>query len=178
MLSLVTGLSVEQQLNLLNVGMLHVAVMPLSSIITQLKPKKVFTERLVYIFKKGSHLVSKFRTVLHQIENGVIQTNSSEEKEIRELTGFLNVFPIYTGNDMHLLLKTNDIMLIIEMITKNSAYTCVPKRIISSIPEYYMNFLEIIETDRKIDLGVVWAKSIDESLIEDAENFSALVANV
>ncbi|WP_338884126.1 LysR family transcriptional regulator [Xenorhabdus sp. TH1] len=177
-LSLVTGLSVEQQLNLLNVGMLHVAVMPLSSIITQLKPKKVFTERLVYIFKKGSHLVSKFRTVLHQIENGVIQTNSSEEKEIRELTGFLNVFPIYTGNDMHLLLKTNDIMLIIEMITKNSAYTCVPKRIISSIPEYYMNFLEIIETDRKIDLGVVWAKSIDESLIEDAENFSALVANV
>ncbi|WFQ79140.1 hypothetical protein PXH59_16225 [Xenorhabdus sp. SF857] len=79
---------------------------------------------------------------------------------------------------MHLLLKTNDIMLIVEMITKNNAYTCVPKRIISSIPEYYMNFLEIVETDKKIDLGVVWAKYIDEPLIEDAENFSALVANV
>ncbi|MBC8947497.1 MULTISPECIES: LysR family transcriptional regulator [Xenorhabdus] len=179
-LSLVTGLSVEQQINLLNAGMLHVAVMPLSSIIAQLEPKKVFTERLIYIFKKGSYLVSKCRTALSKFGNGVTPTNSPEKKEMVELTECLNVFPIYTGagDNMHLLLKTNDIMLIVEMITKNNAYTCVPKRIISSIPEYYMNFLEIVETDKKIDLGVVWAKSIDESLIEDAENFSALVANV
>ncbi|CAM3771926.1 LysR family transcriptional regulator [Xenorhabdus thuongxuanensis] len=177
-LSLVTGLSVEQQINLLNAGMLHVAVMPLSSIGAHLEPKKVFTERLVYIFKKGSYLVSKFRAVLSKFGNGVTPTNSLEKKEVVELIDYLNVFPIYTGNDMHLLLKTNDIILIIEMITKNSAYTCVPKRIISSIPEYYMNFLEIVETDKKIDLGVVWTNFIDDPLIEYAENFSTLVANV
>ncbi|MDX7999856.1 hypothetical protein FE394_11725 [Xenorhabdus sp. Reich] len=95
-----------------------------------------------------------------------------------DLTDCLNVFPIYTGDNMHLLLKTNDIMLIIEMITKNSAYTCVPKRIISAIPEYYMNLLEIVETDKKIELGVVWGKSIDDHLIDDAESFSTLVANL
>ncbi|MEQ1976069.1 LysR family transcriptional regulator [Xenorhabdus sp. SGI240] len=177
-LSLVTGLSVEQQINLLNARMLHVAVMPLSSISAPLEPKKVFTERLIYIFKKGSHLVSKCRIALRKFGNGVTPKNSPEKKEEVELTDCLNVFPIYTGDNMHLLLKTNDIMLIVEMITKNNAYTCVPKRIISSIPEYYMNFLEIVETDKKIDLGVVWAKYIDEPLIEDAENFSALVANV
>ncbi|OKP02759.1 LysR family transcriptional regulator [Xenorhabdus eapokensis] len=177
-LSLVTGLSVEQQINLLNAGMLHIAVMPLSSINAQLESKKVFTEKLVYIFKKGSYLVSKFRTVLNKFENGIIPTNSSEKEEVVELTDYFNVFPIYTGNNMNLLLKTNDIMLIIKMIIKNSAYTCVPKRIISAIPEYYMNSLEVVETGKKIDLGVVWAKSMDEALIEDAENFSTLVANV
>ncbi|WP_237387709.1 LysR family transcriptional regulator [Xenorhabdus sp. Sc-CR9] len=176
-LALVTGLSVEQQINLLNAGMLHVAVMPLASI-AQLEPKKVFTERLVYIFKKRSNLISKFRTALSKFGNGVFPKNSDGKKEVAELTDCLNVFPIYTGDNMHLLLKTNDIMLIVEMITKNSAYTCVPKRILGSIPEYYMDFLEVVETDKKIDLGVVWAKSIENHLIEDVENFSTLVANV
>ncbi|WP_319940406.1 LysR family transcriptional regulator [Xenorhabdus littoralis] len=176
-LALVTGLSVEQQISLLNAGMLHVAVMPLASI-AQLEPKKIFTERLVYIFKKRSNLISKFRTALSKFGNGIFPANSSEKKEMIDLTDYLNVFPIYTGDNMHLLLKTNDIMLIIEMITKNSAYTCVPKRIISAIPEYYMNLLEIVETDKKIELGVVWGKSIDDHLIDDAESFSTLVANV
>ncbi|MBC8953882.1 LysR family transcriptional regulator [Xenorhabdus sp. PB62.4] len=176
-LAFVTGLSVEQQVSLLNAGMLHVAVMPLASI-APLEPKKVFTERLVYIFKKRSNLISKFRTALSKFGNGISPINPSEKKEVAELTDYLNVFPVYTGENMHLLLKTNDIMLIIEMITKNSAYTCVPKRIISAIPEYYLNFLEIVETDKKIDLGVVWAKSIDDHLVDDAENFSTLVADV
>ncbi|PHM48756.1 LysR family transcriptional regulator [Xenorhabdus miraniensis] len=176
-LAFVTGLSVEQQVSLLNAGMLHVAVMPLASI-APLEPKKVFTERLVYIFKKNSKLISKFRTALSKFGNGISPINPSEKKEVAELTDYLNVFPVYTGENMHLLLKTNDIMLIIEMITKNSAYTCVPKRIISAIPEYYLNFLEIVETDKKIDLGVVWAKSIDDHLVDDAENFSTLVADV
>ncbi|CDG19346.1 LysR family transcriptional regulator [Xenorhabdus doucetiae] len=177
-LALVTGLSVDQQISLLNAGMLHVAVMPLSSIMAKLEPKKVFTERLVYIFKKRSHLISKFRTALSQFGNGIPAEKSSGKKEGVESTDFLNIFPIYTGDNMNLLLKTNDIMLIIEMITKNSAYTCVPKRIISAIPEYYMNSLELVETDKKIELGVVWAKSMGDHLIEDAENFSTLVANV
>ncbi|MDX7992719.1 hypothetical protein FE393_15630 [Xenorhabdus sp. psl] len=146
--------------------------------IAQLEPKKIFTERLVYIFKKRSNLISKFRTALSKFGNGIFPANSSEKKEMIDLTDYLNVFPIYTGDNMHLLLKTNDIMLIIEMITKNSAYTCVPKRIISAIPEYYMNLLEIVETDKKIELGVVWGKSIDDHLIDDAESFSTLVANV
>ncbi|MDC9614702.1 LysR family transcriptional regulator [Xenorhabdus khoisanae] len=176
-LAFVTGLSVEQQVSLLNAGMLHVAVMPLASI-APLEPKKVFTERLVYIFKKSSHLISKFRTALSKFGNGISPINQSEKKEVVELTDYLNVFPVYTGDNMNLLLKTNDIMLIIEMITKNSAYTCVPKRIISAIPEYYLNFLEIVETDKKIDLGIVWAKSIDDHLVDDAENFSTLVADV
>ncbi|MDC9582260.1 LysR family transcriptional regulator [Xenorhabdus sp. PR6a] len=177
-LALVTGLSVDQQISLLNAGMLHVAVMPLLSIMDRLEPQKVFTERLVYIFKKRSHLISKFRTALGKFGNGVSPTNFSRKKEVIELTDCFNVFPIYTGDNMKLLLKTNDIMLIIEMITKNSAYTCVPKRIISSIPEYYMNSLELVETDKKIELGVVWAKAMGDHLIEDAENFSALVSNV
>ncbi|AOM42928.1 LysR family transcriptional regulator [Xenorhabdus hominickii] len=176
-LALVTGLSVEQQISLLNAGMLHVAVIPIASI-TQLEPKKVFTERLVYIFKKRSNLISKFKITLSNFGNGIFPTNLSEKNEVIELTDCLNVFPIYTGDNMHLLLKTNDIMLIIEMITKNNSYTCVPQRIISSIPEYYMNLLEIVETDKKIDLGVVWGKSIDDHLIDDAENFSTLVASV
>ncbi|WP_233466736.1 hypothetical protein [Xenorhabdus nematophila] len=145
---------------------------------TQLEPKKVFTERLVYIFKKRSHLIYKFKTALSKFGNGIVTTNSADKKEVAELTDCLNVFPIYTGDNMNLLLKTNDIMLIIEMITKNSAYTCVPRRILGSIPEYYMNFLEFIETDKKIDLGVVWANSIDNHLLDDAENFSTLVAAV
>ncbi|OTA15460.1 transcriptional regulator CpsY [Xenorhabdus vietnamensis] len=176
-LALVTGLSVEQQINLLNAGMLHVAVMPMASI-AQLEPKKTFTERLVFIFRKKSNLISKFRIALSKYGNGLVPSNSSEKNEVIELTDCLNVFPIYTGDNMHLLLKTNDIMLIIEMVTKNNSYTCVPERIISSIPEYYMNLLEIVETDKKIDLGVVWGKSIDDHLLDDAESFSTLVASV
>ncbi|CDL83464.1 LysR family transcriptional regulator [Xenorhabdus szentirmaii] len=176
-LALVTGLSIEQQINLLNSGMLHVAVMPLASIV-QVEPKKVFTENLVYIFKKRSHLISKFRTTLNTLEHGDVPAISSEKKEVLELTDCLSVFPIYTDENMNLLLKTNDIMLIVEMIVKNSAYTCVPKRIISSIPECYMNNLEIIETDKKIELGVFWGNTMDSYLFDDAEHFSALVANI
>ncbi|OTA19481.1 transcriptional regulator CpsY [Xenorhabdus beddingii] len=176
-LAFVTGLSVEQQVSLLNAGMLHVAVMPLASI-APLEPKKVFTERLVYIFKKRSNLIYKFKTALSKFGSGVFSISSSGKKEAIELTDCLSVFPIFTGENMHLLLKTNDIMLIIEMITKNSAYTCVPKRMISAIPEYYLNLLEIVETDQKIDLGVVWAKSIGTHLMDDAESFSTLVADV
>ncbi|MEQ2027414.1 LysR family transcriptional regulator [Xenorhabdus szentirmaii] len=176
-LALVTGLSIEQQINLLNSGMLHVAVMPLASIV-QVEPKKVFTENLVYIFKKRSHLISKFRTTLTTLEHGDVPAISSEKKEVLELTDCLSVFPIYTDENMNLLLKTNDIMLIVEMIVKNSAYTCVPKRIISSIPECYMNNLEIIETDKKIELGVFWGNTMDSYLFDDAEHFSALVANI
>ncbi|CDG86606.1 LysR family transcriptional regulator [Xenorhabdus bovienii] len=176
-LALMTGLSVEQQISLLNAGMLHVAVMPLAAI-TQLEPKKIFTEKLVYLFKRKSHLIPKFRAEKSRFGNGNVPVHSSEKKDIVELTDCLNVFPIYTGDSKHLLLKTNDIMLIMEMITKNSAYTCVPQRIISSIPEYYMNLLEIVETDKKIELGVIWGKSIDDHLIDDVENFSALVANL
>ncbi|MBD2782359.1 LysR family transcriptional regulator [Xenorhabdus szentirmaii] len=176
-LALVTGLSIEQQINLLNSGMLHVAVMPLASIV-QVEPKKVFTENLVYIFKKRSHLISKFRTTFNTLEHGDVPAISSEKKEVLELTDCLSVFPIYTDENMNLLLKTNDIMLIVEMIVKNSAYTCVPKRIISSIPECYMNNLEIIETDKKIELGVFWGNTMDSYLFDDAEHFSALVANI
>ncbi|MBD2821180.1 LysR family transcriptional regulator [Xenorhabdus sp. 42] len=176
-LALVTGLSIEQQINLLNSGMLHVAVMPLASIV-QVEPKKVFTENLVYIFKKRSHLISKFRTTFNTLEHGDVLAISSEKKEVLELTDCLSVFPIYTDENMNLLLKTNDIMLIVEMIVKNSAYTCVPKRIISSIPECYMNNLEIIETDKKIELGVFWGNTMDSYLFDDAEHFSALVANI
>ncbi|CBJ83192.1 conserved hypothetical protein [Xenorhabdus bovienii str. Jollieti] len=176
-LALMTGLSVEQQISLLNAGMLHVAVMPLVAI-TQLEPKKIFTEKLIYIFKRRSHLIPKFRTEKSQFGNGNVPVYSSEKKDIVELTDCLNVFPVYTGDSKHLLLKTNDIMLIMEMITKNSAYACVPQRIISSIPEYYMNLLEIVETDKKIELGVIWGKSIDDHLIDDVESFSALVANL
>ncbi|CDG22826.1 conserved protein of unknown function [Xenorhabdus poinarii G6] len=176
-LALVTGLSVEQQLSLLNAGMLHVAVIPMASI-ASLEPKKTFTERLVFIFRKKSNLISKFKIAFSKFGNEIKPANSSGKNEAVELTDYLNVFPIYTGDNMHLLLKTNDIMLIIEMITKNNFYTFVPKRIISSIPDYYMNLLEIVETDKKIDLGVVWGKSIDDHLREDAEIFSTLVANV
>ncbi|MDX7986263.1 LysR family transcriptional regulator [Xenorhabdus sp. 12] len=175
-LALVTGLSVEQQISLLNAGMLHVAVMPLASVL-HLEPKKVFTEKLVYIFKKSSQLISRFKSSLNRIGNGFFSNASSENKEVVELTDFLNVFPVYTGENMHLLLQTSDFMLIIDMITKNSAYTCVPKRMISSIPEYFMDSLEIIETDKKVDLGVVWSNSIDEYLINDAEDFSAWIAS-
>ncbi|MDC9598536.1 LysR family transcriptional regulator [Xenorhabdus anantnagensis] len=176
-LALVTGLSVEQQISLLNAGMLHVAVIPMASI-AQLEPKKTFTERLVFIFRKKSNLISKFRIALSKYGNGIALANSSEKNEVIELTNFLNVFPIYTGDNMNLLLKTNDIMLIIEMVTKNNYYAFVPERIISSIPDYYMNLLEIVETDKKIDLGVVWGKSIDDHLLDDAESFSTLVASV
>ncbi|SFN76105.1 LysR family transcriptional regulator [Xenorhabdus japonica] len=176
-LALVTGLSVEQQINLLNAGMLHVAVIPMASI-AQLEPKKTFTERLVFIFRKKSNLISKFRIAFSQYGNGITPANSSEKNEVIELTNCLNVFPIYTGDNMNLLLKTNDIMLIIEMVTKNNYYTWVPERIISSIPDYYMNLLEIVKTDKKIDLGVVWGKSIDDHLLDDAESFSTLVASV
>ncbi|MCC8368391.1 LysR family transcriptional regulator [Xenorhabdus sp. PB61.4] len=176
-LALMTGLSVEQQVNLLNAGMLHVAVMPLIAA----KPfdvKKTFTEKLVYIFKKRSPLISKFRIGNSQYGSKNSLTMASEKKENTDLNDCLNVFPIYSSDNMNLLLKTNDIMLIMEMITKNGTYTCVPKRMISAIPDYYLNSLEFVETDKKIDLGVVWSKTIDEDLIRDAESFSAWVINL
>ncbi|REF26807.1 DNA-binding transcriptional LysR family regulator [Xenorhabdus cabanillasii] len=176
-LALMTGLSVEQQINLLNMGMLHIAVMPLVAV-TQLEPRKIFTEKLVYIFRKRSQLITKFRTENSKSEYKNFLISSSGKNEVIDLNDCLNVFPVYTGDNMNLLLKTNDIMLIMEMITKNGNYTCVPKRMVAAIPDYYMNLLEIVETDQKIDLGVVWGKSIDDDLIDDAESFSALVANL
>ncbi|PHM35600.1 LysR family transcriptional regulator [Xenorhabdus innexi] len=176
-LALMTGLSVEQQVNLLNAGMLHVAVMPLVAT----KPfdvKKTFTEKLVYIFKKKSPLISKFRMGNSQYGSENSLTMAPEEKNNADLNDCLNVFPIYSSDSMNLLLKTNDIMLMMAMITKNGAYTCVPKRMISAIPDYYMNSLELVETGKKIDLGVVWSKSIDDDLVDDAESFSAWVVNL
>ncbi|WP_446470352.1 LysR family transcriptional regulator [Xenorhabdus stockiae] len=176
-LALMTGLSVEQQVNLLNAGMLHVAVMPLAAA-KSFDVKKTFTEKLVYIFKKKSPLISKFRIGNSQYGSKNSLTMASEKKENTDLNDCLNVFPIYSSDNMNLLLKTNDIMLMMEMITKNGTYTCVPKRMISAIPDYYMNSLELFETDKKIDLGVVWSKTIDEELIGDAESFSAWVINL
>ncbi|NHB89289.1 LysR family transcriptional regulator [Photorhabdus tasmaniensis] len=173
-LVLITGLPFEQQMSLLNSGLLHIAIVPMP-LISSLTPKKIFTEKLVCLFKKGSdwgqsltELNAKIAS-LHQLIN---------ENDISiDSTNGINAFSIY-NNSMNLMLRTNDIMVMIELIIKRNGVSLVPEKIIHSIPSQYLDSLEMLKTEMEIDFGILWSPVIDYELVGEAELFSSLIDNM
>ncbi|MCT8344807.1 MULTISPECIES: LysR family transcriptional regulator [Photorhabdus] len=175
-LVLITGLTFEQQMNLLNSGLLHIAIVPLP-LTSSLMPRKIFTEKLVYLFKKGSDWFRHF-TALSAEMASLYQLIDMDENDIPiDFTDGINAFSIY-DNSMNLMLKTNDIMVMIELIIKRNGFSLVPEKVIRSIPSQYLDLLEVLKTDMEIDFGILWSPVIDYELINEAELLSSLIDNV
>nr|WP_152963744.1 LysR family transcriptional regulator [Photorhabdus khanii] len=177
-LVLITGLPFEQQMSLLNSGLLHIAIVPLS-LTSSLMPKRIFTEKLVYLFKKGSDWTQNFAELNAEIASlyHLIDTDGNDMS--LDFTDGISTFSIYDNDSsMNLMLKTNDIMVMIELIIKHNGFSLVPQKVIRSIPSQYLDSLEILETDMEIDFGILWSPVIDCDLINAAELFSSLVDNM
>ncbi|MBS9439294.1 LysR family transcriptional regulator [Photorhabdus noenieputensis] len=175
-LVLITGLTFEQQMNLLNSGLLHIAIVPLP-LTSSLMPRKIFTEKLVYLFKKGSDWTQNFAKLNKEIVPlyGFIDTGESDISI--DFTYGINTFSIY-DNSMNLILRTNDIMVMIELIIKRNGFSLVPEKVIRSIPSQYLGSLEMLKTDMEIDFGILWSPVIDYELVSEAELFSSLIDNM
>ncbi|KOY60479.1 LysR family transcriptional regulator [Photorhabdus heterorhabditis] len=176
-LVLIAGLTFEQQMSLLNSGLLHIAIVPLP-LTSSLIPKKVFTEKLVYLFKKGSHWTRNFAELNTEIASLYQFIDSDKNDMLIDFTDGINIFSIYDNSNMNLILKTNDIMVMTELIIKHNGFSLIPQKVISSIPSQYLNLLEVLETDMEIDFGILWSPVIDCELINEAELFSSLIDNM
>ncbi|NHB94006.1 LysR family transcriptional regulator [Photorhabdus cinerea] len=176
-LVLITGLTFEQQMSLLNSGLLHIAIVPLP-LTSSLIPKKIFTEKLVYLFKKGIDFNQKFSELNAEIASLYQLVDMDENNMSIGLADGINIFSIYDNSNMSLILKTNDIMVMTELIIKHNGFSLIPQKVIRSIPSQYLNLLEVLETDMEIDFGILWSPVIDCELINEAELFSSLIDNV
>ncbi|NHB97752.1 LysR family transcriptional regulator [Photorhabdus stackebrandtii] len=175
-LVLITGLTFEQQMNLLNSGLLHITIVPLP-LTSSLMPRKVFTEKLVYLFKKGNDWFQNF-TELSAGMASLYQLIGMDENDIPiDFTDGINVFSIY-DNSMNLMLKTNDVMVMIELIIKCNGFSLVPQKVIRSIPVQYLDLLEVLKTDMEIDFGILCSPVIDYDLINAVELFLLLFDNM
>ncbi|WP_350306040.1 LysR family transcriptional regulator [Photorhabdus viridis] len=175
-LVLITGLPFEQQMSLLNSGLLHIAIVPLP-LTSSLMPKRVFTEKLVYLFKKGSDWIQSFAELNAEIVSLYHLIDTGENDMSLDFTDVINIFSIY-DKSMNLMLKTNDIIVMTELITKHNGFSLVPQKVVRSIPSQYIDLLEILETDMEIDFGILWSPVIDCDLINAAKLFSTLVDNM
>ncbi|OCQ53386.1 Hca operon transcriptional activator [Photorhabdus australis subsp. thailandensis] len=176
-LVLMTGLTFEQQMSLLKSGLLHIAIVPLP-LTSSLIPKKIFTEKLVYLFKKDSnwqHNSAELNTEMASL----YQLINTDERDIPiDFTGGINIFSIYDNSNMNLILKTNDIMVMTELIIKHNGFSLIPQKVIRSIPSQYLNLLQVLETDMEIDFGILCSPVIDSELINETELFSLLIDNI
>ncbi|EYU14744.1 LysR family transcriptional regulator [Photorhabdus aegyptia] len=175
-LVLMTGLTFEQQMNLLNSGLLHIAIVPLP-LTSSLMPRKIFTEKLVYLFKKGSDWNQNFAELNKEIASLYSLVDTGESNISIDFTDGINTFSIY-NNNMNLMLRTNDIMVMIELIIKRNGFSLVPEKVIRSIPSQYLDSLEVLKTDMEIDFGILWSPVIDYELVSEAELFSSLIDNM
>ncbi|MGV7963393.1 LysR family transcriptional regulator [Photorhabdus tasmaniensis] len=175
-LVLITGLPFEQQMSLLNSGLLHIAIVPLP-LISSLTPKKIFTEKLVYLFKKGSDWDQSLTELNAKIASLHQLINANENDISIDSTNGISAFSIY-NNSMNLMLKTNDIIAMIELIIKYNGFSLVPQKVIRSIPSQYWDGIEVLETNIEIDFGILWSPMIDYNLINAAELFSSMVYNM
>ncbi|KMW71086.1 LysR family transcriptional regulator [Photorhabdus luminescens subsp. luminescens] len=170
---LITGLTFEQQMNLLNSGLLHIAIVPLP-LTSSLMPRKIFTEKLVYLFKKGSDWLRSLTELSAEMAS-LYQLIGMDEDDIPiDFTDGINAFSIY-DNNMNLMLKTNDIMVMIELIIKRNGFSLVPEKIIRSIPSQYLDLLDVLKTDMEVDFGILCSPAIEYGLISEAELFSSFI---
>ncbi|MEK9496405.1 LysR family transcriptional regulator [Photorhabdus sp. P32] len=170
---LITGLTFEQQMNLLNSGLLHIAIVPLP-LTSSLMPRKIFTEKLVYLFKKGSDWLRSLTELSAEMAS-LYQLIGMDEDDIPiDFTDGINAFSIY-DNNMNLMLKTNDIMVMIELIIKRNGFSLIPEKIIRSIPSQYLDLLEVLKTDMEVDFGILCSPAIEYGLISEAELFSSFI---
>ncbi|AKH62955.1 MULTISPECIES: LysR family transcriptional regulator [Photorhabdus] len=176
-LVLITGLPFEQQMSLLNSGLLHIAIVPLP-LTSSLMPKRIFTEKLVYLFKKGNDWTQNFAELNAEIASLYHLIDTDENDMSLDFTDGINTFSIYDNKSMNLMLKTNDIMVMTELIIKHNGFSLVPQKVVRSISSQYIDLIEILETDMEIDFGVLWSPVIDCDLINAAELFSSLVDNM
>ncbi|WP_445496038.1 LysR family transcriptional regulator [Photorhabdus sp. SF281] len=176
-LVLITGLPFEQQMSLLNSGLLHIAIVPLP-LISSLMPKRIFTEKLVYLFKKGSDWTQNFAEFNAEIASLYHLSDTDENDMPIDFTDGINTFSIYDNNSMNLMLKTNDIMIMIELIVKCNGFSLVPQKVVRTIPSQYFDSLGILETDMEIDFGILWSPVIGCDLINAVELFSSLIDNM